>query len=139
MAIISFPSQNIYPTKPKTANYRQATASSSTWYTILDVTAGTGILNRIVMTTGTTNVYNYDFEIKITIDGIENTLTAAGYQMFARGLTHRIYGVSDYTYNGDHAFYYETSTYFYKSLKIEIRSVAAVTAILESVADYCIM
>lgn len=140
MAIISFPSQNIYPTKPKTANYYSNTATQNTWFTVLDVTSGTGILSRIAVTSGISGIYNSNIEIRITIDGIENNLTnSSGQNLNVRGMTHRIHSVTDYSYNGLCAFYYDTQTYFYKSLKVEIRNTNATTNIMEAITDYSIV
>jgi len=122
MGRYSFPTVIVQPTKPKVANLNQGTAIQDTWYTVVDVT-GVGILSKVVLT-ATEN--NYRYSIKITIDGVANTITDAtgALGLESLGLDHRSDTASN-SYNPEHSIDYVCQTYFKTSLKIEIANTAS--------------
>jgi hypothetical protein len=71
----------IQPTKAKTATLDSWGTGNSqvnnTWYTIVNVTSGTGLLSRVMASifNGTTYVSNVNTQIKITVDGVSETLS----------------------------------------------------------------
>lgn len=134
MAILSFPSQNIYPTKPKTASYTASARSQNTWYTLLSVTSGTGILNRIVFTNDIAT--NNNLEIKITVDGVSNTLSSPASLIYSRALVHVNTAGSPGSYNSPFGYYFDSPTYFYTSLTVEIRHTSASSCTFDAVCDY---
>lgn len=143
MPIVQFPSAQIFPTKPRTANLYQASSVQNTWYTVLTTTAGQGLLTRIVFAyeaTGSSfGLNNQNMEIRITIDGIQTTITSSGLTLLARGQNlMRVYnfnaGLTPDT------FMYNANTYFTSSLQVEVRQISAFGAIhLGCVVDYSIV
>ena len=66
-------------TKPRVADFTQASLVANTWYTLLSVT-GKGILNELIMYSATTNTGQ---EIEITIDGVTQVISnATGANMY---------------------------------------------------------
>ena len=62
------PNQPIQPTKPYTAQLSQSAAVVGTYYTVMDITSGMGILNRLSMFAGG-GVANNAHYFRVTVDG----------------------------------------------------------------------
>lgn len=74
MGLVRFPDTRA--SKPMTAEIFQS-ATGGTYYTILDITSGSGFLQRLI----TTNSYSTSANIvdfRITIDGIQQTISPFG-------------------------------------------------------------
>ena len=137
MAIVNFPSQQIVPKTPKTAMYYSGTNTQNTWYTLLSVTAGTGVLNRIVLTSDlATNNY---MEIRITVDGVASTLSSTSTLMYSRAFVFNNSAGSPGSYNSPYAYYYNSPIYFFTSLTVEIRHTYSFTSIFDAVCDYSLI
>lgn len=127
----------IMPTKPKTANYYGSTQTQNTWYTVLNVTNSTGIFNRIAfVTNGQSNIY---LEIKITIDGLANTLTSTTSLQYSRAFVHDNTSGSPGSYNSPFGYYYDAQSYFTNSLLVEIRHTGTSSWIFDAICDYSIV
>lgn len=137
MAILNFPSLQIYPRSPKTANYYASSRTQNTWYTLLNVTSGTGILKRVVFLNDIAS--NNQLEIRITVDGVVNTLAAAGSLIYSRSFVHNNATGSPGSYNSPFGYYYDSPVYFYSSLTVEIRHTSASSCTFDAVCDYSLI
>lgn len=72
MPIVQFPDRNVFPNKPRTTHFTQLLSASSTYYTVLNITSGRGIINRILMLADRGGNPNYveitNLFLRITID-----------------------------------------------------------------------
>ena len=106
----------VAPTIPRHAEYYNATATTSTYYTLLDITEGKGILSKVICAADASSASTAELDIKVTIDGVLTTFSPT---------TNSIYGLSDMTYNefstDSCVFRWDGITNFYSSLKIEVQ------------------
>ena len=137
MAILNFPSQQIIPRSPKTAAYYAASRTQNTWYTLLSVTSGTGILNRVAFTNDIAS--NNQMEIRITVDSVVNTLASTSNLQYSRAFVFNNAAGSPGSYNSPFAYYYDSPTYFYTSLTVEIRHTNASSCTFDAVCDYSLI
>lgn len=118
----------IQPTKPKTADFANNSAAPSTWYTVVDVTSGKGILSRF--SSATTSILMDKVTLRLTIDGTVQTITLSYNK--AREFGDTITNTYDY----DFVFH----TFFTSSMKIEVMhtdtSTSASAGYLYAAVDY---
>lgn len=142
MPIVQFPSAQIFPTIPRTANFAVGASVQNTWYTVLATTAGQGKLTRILFgynpAVGGTWGTNRFLELRLTIDGVQNTINTT-FDSVIRG-SHQQFV---YNNNGGMAidtFLYVPEVYFRSSLQIEIRQTSAIAGYnLAAAADYSLV
>lgn len=128
MPITSIPSKQVFPTQPKVANLNQ-TATGGVYYTVVDVTNSRGILSRAVVTTASAGMFNSNYQIRVTIDGITNTLSTS-FNNYAIGLNHtNSVGSADAEKSLDLFF----NTNFLNSLKVEIYIASGTYQLVSSV------
>lgn len=123
----------LQPTKPRNADAVQS-LSPSTYHTMLNVT-GAGKLYRISMSTPA-SVGNQFHNIRITVDGVAVTLTAAA-QNYSRGFARNSNSSPDYGANNSFDYFSEIS--FYSSLKIDIMQNSTSTVTVHASADYSLV
>jgi hypothetical protein len=144
MAITSLGGSFIAPTKPRTANFYQASSVQNTWYTVLASTAGTGNLSRVLFgvepASGNTSQMNRYFEIRVTIDGVQNTITGlASSNLVNRGSNQML------AYNNGaglpiDSFIYKSNIYFKNSLQVEVRQTSSFAGInISAIVDYSLV
>lgn len=134
MGILTFPTSQITPKNPKTANYYASARTQNTWYTLLSVTSGTGILNRIVFTNDI--AANNQLEIRITVDGVANTLASPANLIYSRALVHNNTAGSPGSNNSPFGYFYDAPIYFYTSLTVEIRHTNVSSCTFDACCDY---
>lgn len=130
MAIVNFPDKAIYPKQPKIFVYNNNTASSGTYYTSLNLTATRGKINKITLTASSgTAIYNSNLNIRVTIDGVVNTIgvPSANYSV---GLQH------DTSYPAYQSIDYFVDVLFYSSILIEFMHNNGGTANLQGNITY---
>lgn len=130
MSISKYPIIDIIiPNTPGIADLTQDPAAA-TWYTLVDITSGRGILNRVRFS----NVLSNDYSIRFTIDGTATTIASVGSISDARG---------DGGQQGAQGTYWSRSTYiklniyFYTSAKVEIKTDSDQTT-FNSALDYAL-
>jgi hypothetical protein len=139
----------IQPTKAKTATLDSWGTGNSqvnnTWYTIVNVTSGTGLLSRVMASifNGTTYVSNVNTQIKITVDGVSETLSNGFNALIGanalRGSEHNM-GQTTTGYALSWAvFDYQQPVYFYSSLKVEVLATTPTGFYIEAFVDYAIV
>lgn len=137
MGLLQFPSQQIFPKSPKTASYYASGRTQNTWYTLLSVTAGTGILKRVVFMNDIAT--NNQMEIKITVDGVANTLASPSSLIYSRALVHNNTAGSPGSYNSPFGYMYDSPVYFYTSLTVEIRHTNVSSCTFDAICDYSLI
>lgn len=133
MPISSLNTAFIQPTKPKTVSYTNTTAAVNTYYTVLSTT-GRGLLSRITLTNAPA-VENQYLNIRITIDGVQNTITGSNVNT-ARAFVHMD---SNSTTNGyaKNSIDYFCNCYYKSSMTIEVmQSTYGTTFNLFCAVDY---
>jgi hypothetical protein len=133
MAILNFPNQQIIPRSPKTADYSNTINTSGTWYTILSVTSKSGILQRVIF--GNDIDLNNNLEIRITVDGVANTLTTSSTSK-VRSIVFDNTAGSPGSYNSPYSVFYESPIYFFTSLTIEVRANGGNNRAFQAICDY---
>ena len=115
----------IQPTKPKTVDLTNSSAAASTWYTVINVTSGKGILSRLSCSTTTMGIPIDKVTLRLTIDGTVQTITLSNNS--ARG-----FGEESSSFNYDCVFH----TFFTASMKIEVMHTHTAAGFLYAVVDY---
>lgn len=149
MGITSSKGGAIQPTRAKTATYDAYGSGNSqvnnTWYTVVNVSSGTGILSRVMAAifNGTAYVSNVNTQIKITVDGVSDTVTNGFNTSIGanalRGSEHNM-GQTTTGYPLSWAvFDYQQPIYFYSSLKVEVLATTPTGFYLEAFCDYAIV
>lgn len=113
----------IQPTKPKAVDFGTTSAAASTWYTVINVTSGKGILSRLSYKTITIPIDKVT--LRLTIDGTVQTITLLGNA--ARGFGEESSGTS---------FDYVFHTFFTASMKIEVMHTDTAAGSMWAVVDY---
>ena len=124
----------VVPKQSKTANYSNAAISASTFYTVLSATSGRGILSRVALVGYGTAFTNSNLQIRITIDGVANTITG-GSGLYARGLVHNA-AYTDNSGIAGNCFDYFCNTTFTTSLQVEVMYNTTPVVALYAVVDY---
>ena len=119
MPITSIPSNIIIPKQPKIYVYTNNSSVVNTWYTAITATGIRGILSKIGFTTDTG--LNTLLEIRITIDGVINTIGNPSGQNGALGLNHG--ANTSNTYQALDSIDYFSNVFFYNSLQVEFRRI----------------
>lgn len=147
MAITSF-IKPIQPTKPKIAYIDQAAASvigsANTWYTVVDITSGTGCISRIISTVYNSQYYaNTNLEIRVTADTIQNTLTTGVSTLlngnYMRGNDFNSGVSGNAVPNAPYNFEYLQPIYFKQSAKVEFRFTSPANGYLTGYVDYVLV
>lgn len=128
MPITQIPSKQVFPTQPKVANLSQV-ASATTYYTVLNLTSGRGILSRVVLTTASGISGNSNLQVRVTIDGVANTLSTS-FNNYAFGLNHSNTAGSAEAEKSIDLF---LNTNFYNSLQVEIYTTASLPTLVSTV------
>lgn len=110
MPITRIPSNDIVATKPRIAGLTQVGATTGTYYTVVDVT-GRGKVNLCTAHAYTASVLFTNLHIRITIDGVANTL---------QGTNPALVGYFPNTGTNSTSFNYFTELNFISSFKMEI-------------------
>jgi hypothetical protein len=122
MPITSIPSKQVFPTQPKVYNFSQGASVSGTWYTAINATGIRGILSKATMTIDGATGRNDLMEIRITIDGIANTI---GINNASMGLNHGG-NTSGNTYQALDSLDYFSNAIFTNSILVEFRQITGV-------------
>jgi hypothetical protein len=129
---VSYQPQIIQPTKPYQVIKNQSSAQN-TYYTLLNTVSGSGSLNAIRIA-GPSDLDNSNFQIRITADGTEYTISNGGSSSMATGFYQ--YNGADYANQNALVFY--GPLYFKTSLKIEFVNTNASTKTLQTMATYAL-
>ncbi|MTV47773.1 hypothetical protein GJ688_02090 [Heliobacillus mobilis] len=117
----------IQPNVPMTARVQQTTAIQNTYYTILDVQNGKGMLNRVSVYLSSSIAGRYA-QLKITVDGKAplyiSTPTGNGSITYSDSQTR---------------MEYIGPIYFKSSLKVEVTCTSTGTPTIEATADYALV
>ena len=107
----------ISPTKPSFSALSQDTTSQNTWYTVVNVVSGKGILSHCALATQLDG--NQNAEIRITVDSVVHVISPS-----ASNWSSAIFRDSG---NGrpDKSIDYFAHCFFKESMKVEIRHVQA--------------
>lgn len=116
----------IQPTKPKAVDFDIISATASTWYTIIDVTSGKGILSRLSYLAVSNDIPIDNVRLRLTIDGTVQTITLT--RNAARGFGYS----SSSAICCDYVFH----TFFTSSMKIEVMHTHTAAGSLRAVVDY---
>lgn len=118
MSRISFSQVGLpQPTRSFSADVNLSGISANIYYTLLDVTSGSGILGVVRIRTGD---FSWKATLKITVDGVENILTPSTSAIYIRETR---YG-----------FEWIIKSVFSKSLKLEAQVSGG--NIIQSAVDY---
>lgn len=125
----------IIPNTIQFAELVQATPAAGTYYTLLDVSSGKGILNRLSVALGSTSVAS--LAIRVTLDGVVTSITPNTATNRAKALSPKA-AIANTALNTDHGstgIDLLPNLTFYKSIKIEITSG---TTAFHASADYAL-
>ncbi len=122
----------IQPTKPRNAEFSAATITANTWYTVLDITSGQGILSRLSGYTNMNGNHNFDFEI--TIDGVIQNTTKPTYSSCSRGIAALTSSIT-----ADMSQHYFFNAYFKSNLRIRMRHSTAMSTSISASVDYTLV
>lgn len=140
MAINSLGGTNITPTKPRTSNFYQATAASGTWYTALTSTSGRGNLARVMFANepagGVTQSLNRYFEIRITVDGVQNTITGLPTSSLTTRGSNQLFSTANSAGLPIDVFLYTCNIFFRSSLQVEVRQTSGSSYNISAIVDY---
>lgn len=135
----------IQPTKPRNAYLAQATPVANTYYTLLTIASGKGILSKVILGHyGTSTWYdNSQVTIRITVDGgTAQTFTGSS----SNGGYLRGFPQGNYSASGANvypvALYnlgFQSPTYFYQSLLVEIMTTTTSSGTLYGTCDYSLV
>lgn len=128
MGVLSIPSRETFPTKPRNAYLSQGSAVSGTLYTVLNVT-GRGKLNFVKNYYYGSSISSTNLWIKITIDGIESLFSNANPGVFGYVPSSGTTGIG---------FDYISNLNFISSCKVEIMQDAGSTYGIYGNAQYAI-
>lgn len=114
--------QPIQPTKNYIANLTQNSASNGTYYTVLNVTTGKGIVSRLLMAAYQISPASWDgngnYSFRVTVDGGSAlTLSLGNTSSILRGYPVTL--TSTTQQSSSSIFLYQTPIYFNKSILIE--------------------
>lgn len=115
MGIVRFPATRA--SKPMSAN-NSTTATSGTYYTLLDITSGSGFLSRLIANNTSPLTANI-VQFRVTVDGIADTVIPS----------------DDYGSNKSYAEVFTNSRFNY-TLKIEVRQNTGSTYGIDTGCDY---
>lgn len=136
MAIINFPSKDVFTKQAKIFVYNNNTATSGTYYTTLNSTGAKGRLSKITLVYGSASVFNNNLTIRVTIDGVANSVGIPSTNVSV-GLMHS--GTSGGTiYNPSQSIDYFCDIVFYNSVLVEFMQNAAGTYAIEGSIMYSI-
>lgn len=125
MPITQIPSNQVFPKQPKVFAFNNNTAVSGTWYTALNATGLRGVLSKVVLTYDGATGRNDLLEIRITIDGVVNTIgnpatsNGAGF-----GLNHGSNTAN--TYQATDSIDYHSNINILTSILVEFRQTSGV-------------
>lgn len=134
MPVSKYPNNSgglIQPTKAQIADLIQSNGVSGTYYTLLNVISGKGILSRLSMfANGVTNNYLY---FKITVDG-GTSIVINPPNSSMRALAQKSSGIL-----GNLLLDFVSNIYFNSSIKIEVMQNTGSNQTIEASADYSLI
>jgi len=136
MPITQIPSNIVIPKQPKIYTFLQSTAGTGTWYTAISATGIRGILSKSTMTIDGASSSNSAIEMRITIDGVINTIGVVGGNNSSTGLNHN--GYTSNTYVASDSIDYFANVTFLNSITVEFRQSTGVTRQLNGTIMYSI-